>query len=58
MTSRTNTRVEVLAIEATSNAASRIDVATYFATEPKPGQLSVPARSLSMVLGTCTQASG
>ena len=33
--------VEVLAIEATSNAASRIDVATYFATEPKPGQVSV-----------------
>ena len=29
--------VEVFAIDATSKAASRIEVATYFATEPKPG---------------------
>ena len=41
ITSSTNTLVDVFAIDATSNAASRIDVATYFATEPKPGQLSV-----------------
>ena len=54
ITSSTNTLVDVFAIDATSNAASRIDVATYFATEPKPGQLSVTARSLSTVFGTCT----
>jgi hypothetical protein len=58
MTSSTNTLVDVFAIEATSNAASRIEVATYFATEPNPGQLSVTARSLSTVFGTCTAASG
>jgi hypothetical protein len=58
MTSMTNTRVEVLAIEATSKPASRIEVATYLATEPKPGQLSVIARSLSTVLGMPTQTSG
>ena len=52
ITSSTNTLVDVLAIDATSNAASRIDVATYFATEPKPGQLSVIGRSLSTVFGT------
>ena len=38
MTSRMNTRVDVRAIDATSSAASRVDTATYFATEPKPGQ--------------------
>ena len=32
-----NTLVEVFAIEATSKPASRIETATYFATEPKPG---------------------
>ncbi len=58
ITSSTNTLVDVLAIEATSNAASRIDVATYFATEPKPGQLSVIGRSLSTVFGMCTAVSG
>ncbi len=58
MTSSTKTRVEVFAIDATSNAASRIEVATYFATEPNPGQQSVTARSLSTVLGTCTARSG
>ena len=52
ITSSTKTFVDVLAIDATSNAASRIDVATYLATEPKPGQLSVTARSLSTVFGT------
>ena len=30
-------------------------VATYLATEPKPGQQSVTARSLSTVLGTPMQ---
>ncbi len=58
ITSSTNTLVDVFAIDATSNAASRIDVATYFATEPNPGQLSVTGRSLSTVLGTCTAVSG
>ena len=52
ITSSTKILVDVLAIDATSNAASRIDVATYFATEPKPGQLSVIGRSLSTVFGT------
>ena len=51
MTSNTNTLVEVSAIEATSRAASRVEMATYFATEPKPGQESVNGRSLSTVLG-------
>jgi hypothetical protein len=58
MTSITKTRVEVFAMEATSNPASRIEVATYFATDPKPGQLSVIARSLSTVLGIPTQTRG
>ncbi len=53
-----NTRVEVSAIAATSSAASRTDTAVYLAAEPKPGQVSVTARSLSMVLGTPTQVSG
>ena len=54
MTSMTNTLVEVFAIEATSSAASRVDTATYFATEPKPGVQSVCGRSLSTVFGTPT----
>ncbi len=58
MTSRMNTRVEVRAIEATSSAASRVETATYFATEPKPGQVSVIGRSLSTVLGTPMQTMG
>ena len=49
MTSRINTLVDVAHIEATSSAASRVEIATYFATEPKPGQLSVMGKSLSMV---------
>ena len=52
MTSSTNTLVDVRAIEATSKPASRIDTATYLATEPKPGQQSVIGRSLSTVFGT------
>ena len=34
-----------------SKDASLAEVAIYFATEPKPGQLSVIAKSLSIVLG-------
>ena len=34
--SRIKTLVGIDAVDATSNPASRIDVATYFATEPKP----------------------
>ena len=51
ITSKTKTLVEVSAIEATSRAASRVEMATYFATEPKPGQESVKGRSLSTVFG-------
>jgi hypothetical protein len=51
MTSRMNTRVDVLAMDSTSRPASRVDTPTYFATEPKPGQVSVSGRSLSTVLG-------
>ena len=46
--------VEVRLIDATSNAASRMQVARYFATEPKPGEQSVMGRSLSTVLGIPT----
>ena len=38
-------------MDATSSPASLIDTATYFATDPKPGQLSVFGKSLSTVLG-------
>ena len=55
ITSRMKTLVEVFAMDATSKPASRMLVATYFATEPKPGQQSVIGRSLSTVLGTCTR---
>ena len=58
MTSSTNTRVEVRAIETTSSAASRVDTAMYFAAEPKPGQQSVSGKSLSTVLGTPMQVIG
>ena len=58
MTSRMNTRVDVRAIDATSSAASRVDTATYFATEPKPGHVSVTGRSLSTVFGTPMQTIG
>ena len=43
---------------ATSSAHSRTETAVYFAAEPKPGQQSVTARSLSMVFGTPMQVSG
>ena len=49
---------EVRAIEATSSEASSVETATYLATEPKPGQLSVIGRSLSTVLGMPMQAIG
>src|ERR1017187_7302704 len=52
ITSSTKTLVEVRAIERTSNDASSAETATYFATEPKPGQQSVIGRSLSTVFGT------
>ncbi len=52
MTSSTNTLVEVFAMDATSKLASRVEMAMYLATEPKPGQLSVIGRSLSTVFGT------
>src|SRR6478609_3615117 len=52
ITSSTNTLVEVLAMDRTSNEASSVDTATYLATEPNPGQQSVIGRSLSTVLGT------
>ena len=58
ITSRTKTRVEVRAIEATSSEASSVETATYFATEPKPGQQSVTGRSLSTVFGMPMQAIG
>ena len=58
ITSNMNTFVDVSAIEATSNEASIMDVAIYFAAEPKPGQLSVTARSLSTVLGIAIQFIG
>ena len=58
MTSRMNTLVEVAAMDATSKPASRIEVATYLATEPKPGQVSVRGRSLSTVLGMPMQLMG
>ena len=43
--------VDVFAIEATSKLASLVEMAMYFATEPKPGLLSVIGRSLSTVFG-------
>ena len=58
ITSRMKTRVEVRAIEATSSEASSVEIATYFATEPKPGQASVKGRSLSTVFGTPMQVMG
>ena len=52
MTSRMNTLVEVAHMEAMSRPASRVEVAMYLATLPKPGELSVIGRSLSTVFGT------
>ena len=58
ITSKIKTLVEVSHIEATSIAASRVEMAMYFATEPNPGQLSVSGRSLSIVFGMCIACSG
>ena len=52
------TFVEVSDILSTSSPASLIEVDTYFATEPNPGQLSVKGRSLSIVLGMPIQVTG
>ena len=45
------TFVDVLHIDLMSSEASFAEIAIYLATEPKPGQLSVTARSLSIVFG-------
>ena len=42
----------------TSKAASFVEVAIYFATDPKPGQLSVKGKSLSIVLGIPIHVTG
>jgi hypothetical protein len=47
-----NTLVPELAMDSTSMLASRTTVAMNLAAEPKPGLVSVQARSLSMVFGT------
>src|SRR3954467_507148 len=52
MTSRMKTLVEVFAIDATSKLASRVETATYLATDPNPGQQTVTGRSFSTVFGT------
>ena len=43
---------------AMSKPASAVEVAMYLATLPKPGQLSVAAKSLSIVFGMPIQVSG
>jgi hypothetical protein len=53
-----NTFVELRLIDARSNAASRTEVARYFAAEPNPGEQSVIGRSLSTVFGMPTQMIG
>src|SRR6516164_3877149 len=58
ITSKTNTLVEVRLTEDRSNAVSRMQVARYFAAEPKPGEQSVMGRSLSTVLGIPTETIG
>ena len=58
MTSRMNTFVDVFAIDSTSSAASCVETATYLATEPNPGQLSVTGRSLSTVFGMPRHCTG
>ena len=55
ITSRIKTLVELAAIDSTSRAASIVELITYLATEPKPGQQSVMARSLSTVFGIAMQ---
>ena len=50
--------MELLDILLTSRAASFVEVAIYFATDPNPGQLSVKGKSLSMVFGIPIQVTG
>ena len=50
--------IEVFAIDSMSRPASIMLMATYFATEPKPGQQSVMGRSLSTVFGTWIACTG
>jgi len=58
ITSSTKICVEVRNIDATSMLASRIEVATYFATDPNPGHASMIGRSLSIVFGTPMHCTG
>ena len=58
ITSITKMRPRRPAMARRSSPASRIEVARYLPAEPKPGEQSVPSRSLSTVLGTPTQVSG
>ena len=58
ITSKINTFVELLDMLFTSKAASFVEVAIYFATDPKPGQLSVKGKSLSIVLGIPIHVTG
>ena len=58
ITSKINTFVDVSDIEATSKDASKVEVAIYFAADPKPGQQSVTTRSLSTVFGIAIQLIG
>ena len=55
ITSRMKTFVEFSIIDWTSRLASWVDIATYFATDPNPGHVSVTAKSLSTVLGIAIQ---
>ena len=58
ITSRINTLVEDSAIDSTSRAASKVEVAIYFAADPNPGQQSVKTKSLSTVFGIAIQVRG
>ena len=51
ITSRIKTLVDDSAIDSTSKEASIVELTTYFATDPNPGQQSVTAKSLSTVFG-------
>jgi len=50
--------VEDSAIDSTSRAASKVEVAIYFAADPNPGQQSVKTKSLSTVFGIAIQVRG
>ena len=51
ITSNIKTFVDVAHMDLTSSPASKVEIAVYFATEPKPGEQSVRGRSLSTVFG-------